>query len=129
ADKLGLVTRFSEVDVAQLAAATGDNLEQAARHARYQFFGQFPASGELDRVALGHTRSDQAETVLYRFLRGAGTAGLAGIRPVTRDGLVRPLLAVDRADVIRFLGERAIPWREDSTNAGPQFARNRIRHQ
>src|SRR5438105_6744354 len=125
AGRLGLPVCIREVQV----AAAPDNLEQAARKARLAFFQERIASGSVERVALGHTRSDQAETVLFRFLRGSGTAGLAGIRPVTGDGLVRPLIAVDRADVTRFLRERGIPWREDSTNAGPQFARNRIRHQ
>ncbi len=104
------------------------NLEEAAREARLAFFAQAMESGAVERVALGHTRSDQAETVLFRFLRGAGTAGLAGIRPVTPAGVVRPLLSVERAEVEAFLRERGIPWREDSSNATPQFARNRIRH-
>ena len=107
---------------------TADNLEQAARYARLAFFRQAMAGGTVDRVALGHTRSDQAETVLFRFLRGSGTAGLAGIRPVTGDGLIRPLLEIDRGDVEEFLRDRSLPWREDSTNASPRFARNRIRH-
>ena len=95
----------------------GQNLEQAGREARLAFFREAIAGGMVDRVALGHTRSDQAETVLFRFLRGSGTAGLAGIRPVTADGIVRPLFEVDRADVEQFLRERGIAWREDSTNA------------
>jgi tRNA(Ile)-lysidine synthase len=105
------------------------NLEEAAREARLAFFAQAMESGAVERVALGHTRSDQAETVFFRFLRGAGTAGLAGIRPVTPAGIVRPLLTVERAEVEAFLRERGIPWREDSSNANPQFARNRIRHE
>jgi tRNA(Ile)-lysidine synthase len=109
-------------------AGTGDNLEQAARRARLEFFRETLTSGTVDRVALGHTRSDQAETVLFRFLRGSGTTGLAAIRPVTADGLVRPLIEVDRAGVTSWLEERGIGWREDSTNASPEFARNRIRH-
>ncbi len=104
------------------------NLEQAARHARLAFFREVTCSGQVDRVAVGHTRSDQAETVLFRFLRGSGTAGLAGIRPATASGVIRPLLEVSRAEMERFLRERAIPWREDSSNASLQFARNRIRH-
>ncbi len=83
----------------------------------------------MARVALGHTRSDQAETVLFRFLRGSGTAGLAGIRPVTSRGLVRPLIEIERSQVAQFLLERGLAWREDSSNATLQFARNRIRHQ
>ena len=110
-------------------AAVDDNLEQAGRQARLDFFAEAIANQLVDRIAVGHTRSDQAETVLFRFLRGAGSAGLAGIRPVTAAGVVRPLLAVDRADVEKFLRERGIPWREDSTNRSLQFARNRIRQE
>jgi len=116
------------LEQAHLRYASG-NLEEAAREARLGFFCGQIAAGTVDRVALGHTRSDQAETVLFRFLRGAGTAGLAGIRPVTGDGIVRPLLEVTRSETEAFLRERAIPWREDSTNSSARFARNRIRHQ
>ena len=105
------------------------NLEQAGRQARLAFFREQLATGGVDRVALGHTRTDQAETVLFRFLRGAGTAGLAGIRPVTAEGIVRPLIEVDRREVESYLRERGIEWREDSSNRSVEFARNRIRHE
>jgi tRNA(Ile)-lysidine synthase len=127
AHRLGLPFHFGEVDVGRLARESGENLEQAARNARRRFFLDYLQSGAADRIALGHTRRDQAETVLFRFLRGAGTAGLAGIRPVTPEGFVRPLLAEDRAGVEQYLRERNIPWREDSSNASLDFARNRIR--
>ena len=61
--------------------AAGGNLEQAGRDARYSFYSRVIAGGTAGRVATGHTRSDQAETVLYRILRGSGNAGLAGIAP------------------------------------------------
>ena len=104
------------------------NLEEAARDARLAFFAEAMASGAVERVAVGHTRGDQAETVLFRFLRGAGTAGLSGIRPAASTGIVRPLIALDRDEVEAFLRERSIAWREDSSNLSPAFARNRIRH-
>ncbi len=110
-------------------AAIPGNLEQAARAARLAFFRQMIASGAVDRVAVGHTASDQAETVLYRFLRGSGSAGLAGVRPVTSSGIIRPLLAIERSEVEHYLRHRHISWREDSTNTSPRFARNRIRHE
>jgi tRNA(Ile)-lysidine synthase len=124
----------------RLAAAAGaplgpgsapqtSNLEESAREARLAFFAEAITSGAVERVALGHTRSDQAETVLFRFLRGAGTAGLAGIRPVTSGGIVRPLLAVERSEVEAFLRARGIAWREDASNRSLRFARNRIRHE
>ncbi len=96
AARLGLESVIQACDVRRLQAQTADNLEQAARRARRRFFLGCLESGLVSRVALGHTRSDQAETVLFRFLRGCGTAGLAGIFPVTREGCVRPLLDVDR---------------------------------
>jgi tRNA(Ile)-lysidine synthase len=111
-----------------LATAPG-NLEQSARLARLAFFQDRLARGLATRIALGHTRSDQAETVLFRFLRGSGATGLAAIRPVTDRGIVRPLIEIERPEIVRFLRGRSIPWREDATNATLDFARNRIRHQ
>src|SRR5262249_34825230 len=61
----------------------GGNLEQSARRARREFYLQLIRDGAGDRVALGHTLDDQAETVLFRILRGSGLSGLAGIHPVT----------------------------------------------
>jgi tRNA(Ile)-lysidine synthase len=107
----------------------GGNLEERARQARLAFYREQMAGGGVERVALGHTRSDQAETVLFRLLRGAGTTGLAGIRAVTSDGIVRPLIEVERAEVQEYLAAVGASWREDSTNASPRFARNRIRHE
>jgi tRNA(Ile)-lysidine synthase len=109
-------------------ARSKDNLEQAARRARRAFFAELIRKGYTDRVALGHTRDDQAETVLFRLLRGSGLAGLAGIYPVTADGYIRPLIEITRAEVEEFLRSRGLEWREDATNRDPRFARNRIRH-
>lgn len=108
---------------------SADNLEQAARRVRYEFFGGLVNSGEVERVATGHTRSDQAETVLFRILRGAGSAGLSAIRPVTGEGLARPLLDVSRAEIEAWLAERSIEWREDATNRDVSYARNHLRHE
>ncbi len=105
------------------------NLEQAGRNARLDFFARAREAYGLACIATGHTRSDQAETVLYRLLRGSGTAGLSGIRPVTGDGRIRPLLDCSRDDVLGFLLKHNLTWREDATNADASFHRNRIRHQ
>jgi tRNA(Ile)-lysidine synthase len=129
ARRLKLPAHCAESSVAQLQVETGDNLEQTARNARLLFYLEFLQRNELDRIATGHTRSDQAETVLFRFLRGSGTAGLSGIRPLTSEGLVRPLLDLERSDIERYLRDRNIEWREDSSNASRDFARNRIRHE
>jgi len=117
------------VIVHQAILPADGNLEQAAREARIEFFHSAMQSARLDCVATGHTRSDQAETVLFRFLRGSGTAGLAGIRPATHRYVVRPLIELTRTEIEQYLRIRNLEWRDDSTNATLQFARNRIRHQ
>jgi tRNA(Ile)-lysidine synthase len=127
AERLGLAADVAQCDVAALKQKDRDNLEQTGRRARRQFYMEFLRDGSLDLVATGHTRSDQAETVLFRFLRGSGTAGLAGVRPVTSDGIVRPLIETEREDIERYLRLAGIAWREDSTTASQDFARNRIR--
>ncbi len=129
AGRLGLAFLCEEADVGQQAREAGDNLEQAARRARYGFFHRLLRESKVQKVAVGHTRSDQAETVLYRLLRGSGTAGLAGIRPVTREGIVRPLIEVNREELTAWLRGKGIGWREDASNLDVRFARNRIRHE
>jgi tRNA(Ile)-lysidine synthase len=116
------------VDVARLARQARQSLEHAAHDARYAFFAR--ASGQLgaDRVAVGHTRDDQAETFLLRLLRGAGPRGLAGIHP--RSGaIVRPMIECGREEVRGFLREQGIAYREDATNADVGILRNRVRHE
>ncbi len=121
AASLGLPAILEGADV----SAVPGNLEQAGREARREFYRRH----NFDRVATGHTLNDQAETVLYRLIRGSGTAGLSGIRPVTADGLVRPLIECERTEVEAWLRNRGIAWREDGTNLDFSFVRNRIRHE
>lgn len=128
AARYALPFHLERTDIRKLAEETGDNLEQAARTARQRFFVRLLESSAIDRVATGHTRSDQAETVLFRFLRGSGTAGLAGILPVTSEGIVRPFLDLTREEILSFLAGRGESWREDTTNSDISYARNRIRH-
>ena len=118
-------TRNIACEIAELPPAGAGNLEEEARDLRLNWFRDRRSALRLDRIALGHTASDQAETVLFRFLRGAATAGLSGIRPVTDDGIIRPLIELTRDDVRTQLSQ----WREDSTNQDLAFDRNRIRHQ
>jgi tRNA(Ile)-lysidine synthase len=106
-----------------------NNLEQAARNERRRFFFEQMQSGVVNRVATGHTLSDQAETVLFRLFRGAGLAGLSGMRFQTSDKLIRPLLALTRSEVREWAAAQGLSWREDSSNLNPRFRRNRIRHE
>jgi len=110
-------------------AARG-NLMDAARQARLGLLAGWARQQGLAAVALGHTRDDQAETVLMRLLRGSGVDGLAGMFPARRARGVlwlRPFLGVSRAALRIALGARGIDWAEDPTNADPRFARARVR--
>ena len=109
------------------APVTKGNIEQEARRRRQHFFETCKQQHGIDRIALGHTRSDQAETILFRFLRGSGLTGLAGMTPVTRSGLIRPLLFLSREEIREFARTASLIWREDSSNGDLRFRRNRLR--
>ena len=128
-----LELRFLQHDVDTLARAKAqrETVEEAARKLRYAWFEGFLAQGELDAVATAHTLDDQAETVLYKLMRGAWTEGLGGIFPVVeRTGglILRPFLGTRRSEIEAWLKEINQPCCEDSTNADPAYTRNRIRH-
>ena len=128
AESLGLEFFVQSVDVRAVAERRAENLEQSARQVRYQWFHRLIVDGLADKVAVGHTRSDQAETVLYRLLRGSGSAGLSGIHPVMDGQVIRPLLGISRQEVIAYLESHSHQWREDSSNSDEAFDRNRLRH-
>lgn len=131
-----LATRFdlpfhrAEANVPALAREQHLSLEAAARRARYEFFQALVDGGQVTKIATAHTRDDQAETVLLRLIRGAGTRGLAGIhRTLQRGAIIRPMLDISRAEVEAYLRHLGQDWREDATNRDPTFARNRVRHE
>jgi tRNA(Ile)-lysidine synthase len=132
AAQLGLPFHESRVNAAATANENAETIEEAARRLRYAWFRQLMASGEVEAVATAHTRDDQAETVLAKFLRGAWTEGLSGIHPVIEfpEGrILRPLLSTTRAEVEAYLNALGQDWREDSSNHHLTFTRNRIRHE
>jgi tRNA(Ile)-lysidine synthase len=135
ADQLSLPFHSHRVDTAAAAAARpgkpAESIEEAARRLRYRFFAELLSKELLHAVATAHTLDDQAETVLAKFLRGAWTEGLSGIHPKIESpaGVVRPLLAVTRAEIEAYLCALGQPWRTDSSNADTAFTRNRIRHE
>ncbi len=147
-----LPLHVSSSDTPAEAARRGLGLEAAAREIRYQYFQGLLASRLLDKVATAHTLDDQAETVLLRLARGAGTTGVAGIypqwpvagerssppsasdrsgggrSPLSRPAIVRPMLQVRRHELEAYLRDLGQPWRDDTTNLDLRFARNRVRH-
>jgi tRNA(Ile)-lysidine synthase len=132
AAELGLAFHQARVETAVEAARNGESIEESARRLRYGWFRELIASGEVEAVATAHTRDDQAETVLAKFLRGAWTEGLSGIHPAVefKEGrILRPLLAATRVEVEAYLRELGQAWREDSSNRHLTFTRNRLRHE
>jgi tRNA(Ile)-lysidine synthase len=129
ADRLHLPIHGSAADVRACASQARANLEATARRLRYRYFFSLVDTGVADRVAVGHTADDQAETVLHRLLRGTGIRGLAGIHPTVGGRVIRPLLETRRQAVLDWLSSRQQLWREDASNRDLRFLRNRIRRQ
>jgi tRNA(Ile)-lysidine synthase len=124
--RLGVPLLVRRVDVQARARAEGWSLEVAGREARLACYAEALHTYEAERVAVGHTRGDQAETVLLRLARGTGPRGLAAMAPVN-GWRVRPLLETDREDLRAWLRAQGEPWCEDATNADLRVPRNRVR--
>ena len=136
-------------DVRAHAAKKKLSLESAGRELRYEFFRRALQGGGVDKIATAHTIDDQAETVLLKLARGAGSRGLAGIYPRVAvshqpsekstqhsavstqkiKAIVRPLLRTRRSDLEHYLAELKQTWREDSSNRELRHLRNRVRHE
>jgi len=153
AQELGLEFLGGEGDAKKFASQQRMSLETAARELRYEFFSQL----SFDKIATAHTLDDQAETVLMKLLRGAGTKGLSGIWPVrqypvpstqypenagpstrAKDGrslgitsveIIRPMLGVRRKEVEGFLRGLGQQWCEDASNRDVKHTRNKVRHE
>jgi tRNA(Ile)-lysidine synthase len=115
-------------DVAAQAKQERRSLEDAARLARYAFLRWVAAEVGAERICVGHTRDDQAETALLHFLRGAGLAGLAGMAPLNGD-IARPLLVLTHADTLAYCAACGWQPREDRSNDDMRFLRNRVRRE
>jgi len=126
AGRLGLAFQAHDDDVPARARRHRQSIEVAGRQARLEFFDRLAAGPGLPRIALAHTRTDQAETVLLRLARGAGPRGLAGMAPRTLPR-VRPLLEESRDTLRAWLRDRGQAWREDDTNSDTTIARNLVR--
>ncbi len=126
AHRLGVPSAIEAIDVPAFCRERGLSAQAGARAARYGFLTRVADAVGARCIATGHTATDQAETVLLRLLRGAGTPGLAGIPPI-RQNIIRPLIEVTRDEVLTYLQERGASFRTDPSNAKPLYTRNRIR--
>ena len=126
AEALGLPFRRIDFDTADYARQHGVSIEMAARTLRYEWFETLRRELGAEAIAVAHHRDDNVETVLLNLIRGTGLSGLCGMRP--RNGhIVRPLLSVDRHQIVRWLADRHLPFRTDSSNASDVYRRNFVR--
>lgn len=118
------------IDVVGLAKKKKLSLEDAARNARFKVFELICNQNNIKKVALAHTKNDQAETFLMRVLRGSGLQGLSGIWPVRKHNnivLIRPLLNISKKEILQFLRASGDTYCIDSTNRKDDYLRNKIR--
>lgn len=124
-----------DFDTIALASEKGLSVEMAARELRYSWFDSLCREQNLRFTAVAHNANDNAETLILNMLRGSGVKGMAGMResstlpvPGSQVLLIRPLLSFSRAEIDAYVTRCAVPYRDDSTNAGVEYRRNRVRH-
>lgn len=128
--RYGLPVEIETVDVWELSRRMRLSLEAGGRAARYAFLDKVALTHGAAAIALAHHADDQAETVLLRLIRGAAGSGLCAMSAKSANGrYIRPLLNCTRAEIEGYLTSRRIVWRVDSSNADPNFLRNRVRHE
>ena len=128
AQRLSFPFECVRVDTEGFRKKRGLSLEDAARELRYGFFNDVLTKHSAQKIATAHTLNDQAETVIMRLIRGSGSQGLAGIRPLVGN-IIRPLINVTKYEAMEYLQSKGEPWREDSTNSSDEFLRNRVRNE
>jgi tRNA(Ile)-lysidine synthase len=129
AGRLGLAFHHEQADAGAHAKARGLSVEEAGRNLRYAFFEATAKTHGYTKIALGHTRDDNAELVLMNLLRGSGTRGISGIPPVRDKKIIRPLIHVSKRQILEFLAAREQRYRVDASNQDPVYLRNQIRSQ
>jgi tRNA(Ile)-lysidine synthase len=139
AEKLELPVHLKEINLPKMKLDAGKgNLEALARAERYRFFADVAHERHIRKVATAHTQDDQAETVLMWFLRGTGLKGVGGMAPLHRLEIdagnssesltvIRPLLEVSKAEILRYLEDRRLGYRIDRSNQDSRLLRNWLR--
>ncbi|MHB8908739.1 MAG: tRNA lysidine(34) synthetase TilS [Syntrophales bacterium] len=124
---MGITCISKTVNMHVLWRGSGKSLEEIGREERYRFLFAAAEACGARKIATGHHRDDQAETVLINLIRGSGPEGLKGIRPVRDGRIIRPLLNVRREEILEFLNREGLAYVVDSSNLNPMFLRNRMR--
>ena len=131
----GLTFELANADIPGIAKETGTTSEEAGRNYRYSFFCELAEKYSAEKIAVAHNSDDNAETVLFNIFRGSGIGGLKGILPKrsisdkdSKYTLIRPVLALSRAEIEEGLKEAGQDFCTDRTNSEDTYARNRLRN-
>lgn len=127
ADNYGIECFIHGADTRAFMVEHKTSIQVGAREIRYKFFQTVKILKNFTKIATAHNANDNAETVLFNLLRGAGTNGLGGI-PVKRGEIIRPLLFADRKDIEQYANVKSLHFRMDSSNTKDYYTRNLIRH-
>lgn len=116
------------IDINKKAKEEKKGTEEAGRNARYKFFEEILIKTKANKIATAHTANDNAETVLMNIIRGSGTSGLKGIRPIRENKFIRPLIETTREEIEKYCDEYKLNPRIDKTNFENEYTRNRTRN-
>ena len=126
-DKMGITYFVKSIDVPKYCSDNGLSIEEGARKLRYEMFDEIKQKTKSNKIAIGHNLNDQAETVLMRIMRGTGLQGLRGIEYVRENGIIRPLLDVERKEIEDYCEVHNLNPRIDESNLENIYTRNKIR--
>jgi tRNA(Ile)-lysidine synthase len=128
AEQLELPVHVEKQDVRRYQNSHHLSLEEAARQVRYRFYHAIAAKFGYEKIALGHHSDDNAELILMYLLRGSGPLGMSGIPPVRNDKIIRPLIDIQRTEIMDYIAVKGLDYVVDSSNRDSQYLRNKIRN-
>ncbi|MDR0798802.1 MAG: tRNA lysidine(34) synthetase TilS, partial [Dysgonamonadaceae bacterium] len=117
-----------DFDTTEIARERKISIEMAARDLRYEWFEKLRQEHAAEAIAVAHHQDDSIETLLLNLIRGAGINGLTGIKP-KMGYVVRPLLCVNKKEIVRYAEKNQLPYCIDSSNLKEEYTRNKIRRQ
>lgn len=126
--ELNIPVKVYKCDVISYAREKGKSEEEAARELRYRHLFEGKEFFGADLIATAHNKNDQAETVLMRLFKKSSSKGLSGIHFLRIDGVIRPIIACEKQEIMQYLKENGLSYCTDKTNADEKYLRNNIRH-
>lgn len=126
-NKIGIQSYIKRVDINAYSAENKMSSEMAGRKVRYDFFEEVMKNGKYNKIATAHNANDQAETIIFRLIRGSGLEGLGGIKAYRDNKIIRPILCLDREEVEEYIRKENLNPRIDKTNFEKIYNRNKIR--